>query len=298
MARRITEIRVGIAVLLAILVLVTGVTWLSEFRVAQKRVQYVVLFSDVGGLQEGDPVTISGVKTGRVGIIHLIRGGVAVELSIDRSVEIPTGSRINVRNTGIIGEKFIAIDLVDAGTAYAPGDTILGTYESGVPEVISQMGDALRALERVSNQVDRILAVAEEEGRLRRTMQNVEQASLDVSATVAENRADLRATTVNLKEMSEMIRGLVEEKGPVVEGTVDQLALTSTRVDTLVSNLDHLAGEVEVLTNRLQSDQTTLGKIMADRELYDEFRYTIRELNLLIQDVKRNPRKYFKFSVF
>ena len=57
-------------------------------------------------------------------------------------------------------------------------------------------------------------------------------------------------------------------------------------------------GEVEVLAKRLQSDQTTLGKIMGDRELYDEFRFTIRELNLLIQDVKRNPRKYFKFSVF
>jgi len=298
MARRITEIRVGIAVLLAIIVMVTGVTWLSEFRVAQKRVQYIVLFSDVGGLAEGDPVTISGVKTGRVEMIHLIRGGVAVALSIDRSVEIPVGSRINVRNTGIMGEKFIAIDMIEADNTYAAGDTILGTYESGVPEVISQMGDALRALERVSNQVDRILAVAEEEGRLRRTMQNVEQASLDVSATVAENRSDLRATTVNLKEMSELIRSLVEEKGPVVEGTVDQLALTSARIDTMITNVDRLAGEVEVLTKRLQSDQTTLGKIMTDRELYDEFRFTVRELNLLIQDVKRNPRKYFKFSVF
>lgn len=298
MARRITEIRVGIAVLLAIIVMVTGVTWLSEFRVAQKRVTYVVLFSDVGGLAEGDPVTISGVKTGRVEMINLMRGGVAADLSVDRSVEIPVGSRINVRSTGIMGEKFIAIDLVDAENLYAAGDTILGTYESGVPEVISQMGDALRALERVSNQVDRILAVAEEEGRLRRTMQNVEQASLEVSATVAENRSDLRATTVNLKEMSELIRSLVEEKGPVMEGTVDQLALTATRVDTMIVNVDRLAGEVEVLTKRLQSDQTTLGKIMADRELYDEFRFTIRELNLLIQDVKRNPRKYFKFSVF
>jgi phospholipid/cholesterol/gamma-HCH transport system substrate-binding protein len=298
MARRITEIRVGIAVLIAILVMVTGVTWLSEFRVAQKRVQYFVLFSDVGGLQEGDPVTISGVKTGRVGAINLIRGGVSVGLFINRSVQIPVDSRVNVRNTGIIGEKFIAIDIIEAENLYAAGDTILGTYESGVPEVISQMGDALRALERVSNQVDRILAVAEKEGRLRRTMQNVEQASLEVSATVAENRSDLRATTVNLKEMSQLIRSLVEEKGPVVEGTIDQLALTSARVDTMITNVDRLAGEVEVLTKRLQSDQTTLGKIMADRELYDEFRFTVRELNLLIQDVKRNPRKYFKFSVF
>jgi phospholipid/cholesterol/gamma-HCH transport system substrate-binding protein len=298
MAGRITEIRVGIAVLLALIVLVTGVTWLSEFRVARERVRYVVLFPDVGGLQEGDPVTISGVKLGRVEEIGLIRGGVSVVLAVDRSAEIPVGSPVNVRNTGIIGEKFIAIDIVESENTYAAGDTILGTYESGVPEVISQMGDALRALERVSDQVDRILAVAEEEGRLRRTMQNVEEASQVVSATVAENRVDLRETTSNLREMSSQIRTLVENKGPVVEGAVDQLAVTGARIDTLVTNLDRLAGEVEVLTGRLQSDQTTLGKIMADRELYDEFRFTIRELNLLIQDVKRNPRKYFKFSVF
>jgi phospholipid/cholesterol/gamma-HCH transport system substrate-binding protein len=160
------------------------------------------------------------------------------------------------------------------------------------------MGEALTSLQRVSDQIDRILALAEERGTLQNTLQNVEKASAEVSLTLAENRSDLRETTQNLKEMSSVLRTIVLEKGPVVETTVDRLAVTSARIDTLVTNLDLLAGNVTDLTGRLESDTTTIGKIMSDRELYDEFRFTLRELNLLIQDVKRNPRKYFKISLF
>jgi phospholipid/cholesterol/gamma-HCH transport system substrate-binding protein len=298
MATRTTEIRVGLAVVLAIVLLVAGVTWLSELGVARARVRYYGLFPNVGGLQEGDPVTMSGVRTGRVEEIGFARGGVLVELSVDRAAPIPVGSGVYVRNTGIIGEKFIAIEAAQAAEHYAAGDTIVGVYESGVPEVISQMGDALTSLNRASEQIDRILSLAEERGTVRTALENVERASTDLSQAISENREDLRATVQNLKEVSSRLRSLAERKETTVEGTIDRLANTAERTDTLITNVSELTAELARIADRLQSDSTTAGRVLTDRELYDDFRRTLRELSALLRDVRANPRKYFKVSLF
>jgi len=298
MAGRGTEIKVGIAVLLALAMVVLGVTWLSDARLARQRHSYLVRFSDVGGLAEGDPVRVNGVSQGTVKSIRLTRAGVIVVLSLDRSVRLTDASRVFVRNTGIMGEKFIAVDLGEGGRPYAARDTIAGRYESGVPEVISQMGEALSSLQRVSDQIDRLLALAEERGTLRHTLQNVEAASASVMQTVAENREDLRLVAGNLREMSVELRRLVAEKGPVVDETVDRLAGTSGRVDTLVTRLDVMARQFSDVAARAQSDTTTVGRLLSDQALYDDMRRTLRDVNLLVRDIRANPRKYLKLSLF
>ena len=37
---------------------------------------------------------------------------------------------------------------------------------------------------------------------------------------------------------------------------------------------------------------------MGDRELKEELRATIKELNGLVKDIREHPKKYFKFSIF
>jgi phospholipid/cholesterol/gamma-HCH transport system substrate-binding protein len=298
MAGRNTEIRVGIAVIGALALVIWGVTWLSDARLARRRHVYNVRFSDVGGLASGDPVTVNGVSMGKVQDITLRPGGVNVKFAIDRGVRITRNSNVNVRNTGLMGEKFIAVDLAEDGPVYGDRDTILGYYETGVPEVISQMGDALHSLQRVSDQVDRLLALAEERGTLRKTLHNMEGASVDFQATVAENREDLRQTAQNLREVSQQLRTLVEQKSPVVTRTVDRLANTTDRADTLITRLGVAADRFATLAEKADSDSSTVGRLLRDPELYDQMHSSVKELNELVRDIKENPHRYLKFSLF
>ncbi len=298
MAGQNTEIKVGVAVILALVIVVWGVTWLSDMRLAQRRHSYLVRFSDVGGLSEGDPVRVNGVRRGKVQLIDLTRHGVIVGLSVDRSVRLTHASSVAVRNTGLMGEKFIAIDLGEGGPPYTTRDTIPGHYESGVPEVISQMGDALRSLNRVSDEIDRILALAEERGTVRTTLRNVEDASRSVLTTVEDNRDDLRQVSENLREMSYDLRMMVAEKGPVVDDTVDRLAQTSARVDSLVTRLHEVAGQFSDVAGRMQADSTTVGRMLSDKALYEDMRRAVRDMNLLVRDMRANPRRYLRISLF
>ena len=49
---------------------------------------------------------------------------------------------------------------------------------------------------------------------------------------------------------------------------------------------------------RMQNMTGTLGMLVGDSTLYVEATDALVEIRALIEDIKANPRKYFKFSVF
>src|SRR4029453_11071503 len=87
--KRSNEVAVGLAVLAALALVIGGALWLSETDVNQKQATYAARFRTVGGLGVGAPVTLRGVKVGRVEEIRLVEDEwVETEFSIDRTVEL------------------------------------------------------------------------------------------------------------------------------------------------------------------------------------------------------------------
>ena len=64
--KRSNEFAVGLAVLAALALVIGGALWLSETDVNQKQASYKARFRTVGGLGVGAPVTLRGVRVGRV----------------------------------------------------------------------------------------------------------------------------------------------------------------------------------------------------------------------------------------
>ncbi len=74
--KRSNEFAVGLAVLAALALVIGGALWLSETDVNQKEATYTARFRTVGGLGVGAPVTLRGVRVGRVEAIRLAPDGV------------------------------------------------------------------------------------------------------------------------------------------------------------------------------------------------------------------------------
>ena len=83
--KRGNEFAVGLAVLAALALVIGGALWLSETDVKQKKTIYAARFRTIGGLGVGAPVTLRGVRVGRVEAIRLVEDEwVETEFSIDR----------------------------------------------------------------------------------------------------------------------------------------------------------------------------------------------------------------------
>jgi phospholipid/cholesterol/gamma-HCH transport system substrate-binding protein len=299
MATRNTEILVGLTVLLALAGVIWSVTALREVRIAERTQRWTARFRDVGGLAEEDPVTVHGVKKGAVKDIRLGVNEVLVDIILAKDLPVTVDTEVYVRNVGLMGEKFIAIENIGAGRPLVAGrDTIDGIYESGIPEVISQMGTALIALERLSSSVDRVLTLAEEKNTVRTTLSNMETASGELRRTLADNRGDLREAVAHLRSAADASRRIAEASEPRVAGALDDVRGASARVDAMATRMDSLALVLTRVADKLDSGSGTAARLVNDGKLYDETQATLVELRALVHELRTNPRKYFKVSVF
>ena len=99
----------------------------------------VILYSNINGLKEGNPVTIAGYTIGKVSSIKLSGTRVAVEISIDRKVDLTDQAKAEIKSASIMGGKVIAVTPSDQGRTLKSGDTLSGTYEADLTELTSTL---------------------------------------------------------------------------------------------------------------------------------------------------------------
>jgi phospholipid/cholesterol/gamma-HCH transport system substrate-binding protein len=78
------------------------------------------------------------------------------------------------------------------------------------------------------------------------------------------------------------------------EGTLEKL-ITDPE---LYGNLDKGAAQLSSILERIEEGRGLLGALTKDEELTQEAKDTIKQLKELIKDIKENPKKYFKISLF
>jgi hypothetical protein len=265
MAGRNTEIRVGIAVIGALALVIWGVTWLSDARLARKRRVYNVRFSDVGGLATGDPVSVNGVSMGKVQDITLRPGGVNVKFAIDRGVRITRNSNVNVRNTGLMGEKFIAVDLaMNAGLWRHPRHHP-GYYETGVPEVISQMGDGSTASASPTRGGSPAISPRSAARCARRS--TTWKAPLVDFRPRSPKSAGPAARRRRTGGVSGSCAAGVEQKNPVALDRGPSDYTTGRAEAPLITRLSLAADRFASLARKADSDSSTVGRLLRDQEL-------------------------------
>lgn len=139
---RILEIWVGVFVaggLAALFMLAMKVSNLSTLGEENETYSIVARFDNVGGLKPRAPVSVAGVRVGRVtGIEFDSRTFEAVvELAIsERYDEFPEDTSAQIFTAGLLGEQYVALEPGGAQAVLKEGDEIRLTQSALVLEQI------------------------------------------------------------------------------------------------------------------------------------------------------------------
>ena len=273
-----TEIVVGVVVTIALLILIFGIMWGKQFEWFSERQRIVVRFEDIKGLERGDPVFVRGLQKGTVEYIGLEADGVIVRLSIDRDVLLFSDLRIVVESVELMGGKQITVYPGESGQ---PADLSRSHGGETGSDVQTLFTDARKTMARIDSVLTQIGTFLEQD-RLERIVENVEESSALARKMLAENRESLRNT---VKRLGDMTRSLQEDS------TVVRLGGLFSKIDSTLTQIIHLSMLAE-------SENGTIGKLLQDRWLYDQLLKTASDLNALVEDIRENPKKYIRVSVF
>ena len=295
---RKTEIQVGVTVLVAIAILLWGIAYLSTLAKAHVQRVWHVSFPQGGGLAEGNEAQVNGVRKGVVQSLRLVGDRVVVDLALSKDVELTRASQVVIRSVSMMGDKVIAVDYRGAGEPWSPRDTIPGVYEKGLPEVMADVGQASGSVTTIARQLDSLAVSMNQSGGLAATVESFRRTSRDLELAVAENRAALRSTMANFSATSTSAKELVVDHQASLQAALDHFVSAAGNLDRVSSRLDSLRASLQGSASRLERGEGTVGKLMKDERLYADLEASVHDLRALIADLKANPRKYFKFSVF
>ena len=289
------EVKIALVAILGIVVLFYGLQFLKGLDVFSSDDSYYVTFSDVSGLSASSPVYANGYRVGVVKSLNYDynpQGGIVAELGLDKQMRIPRGSRAELASDLLGNIKINIILSDDPVNMLEKGDTITGAPEQGV---MSKVGGMIPALESMLPKLDSIMASLNmllADPALRNTLHNVEGMTSSLNATSAE----LRTLSSQLnKEMPAMMK----KTNCVLDNTQQLTAqLAAIDVATMTAQVNQTLANVEQMTQKLNSNEGTLGLLMRDASLYNNLSATAASADSLLIDLKAHPKRYVHFSVF
>ncbi|MDX9858814.1 MAG: MlaD family protein [candidate division Zixibacteria bacterium] len=294
------EFKVGLLILIGIIMLAVSLYWLQGYKLESNAYVVRVHFEDVGTLSVGDKVAVSGVHKGKVNAMALSDTGVVVELLIYQDVVLRSDATFRIRNMGVMGERYIAIDPGAAPDFLETSGILPGDYDVGIPEVMGMIGEVVSELKLTLQDLRTAMGPESTIDRLNKTLGNLESVTATMASFLADNRSRMDTTALNMLEASRDVRRIVSGNVQIIDSTLTRFNRASVGFEAFVNTLDSLSNATRRLARAFNEGDGTLQALLEDRRLYDDLRRTADDLDDLILDIRQNPDKYInlKFELF
>lgn len=298
MEHRTLELKVGLTVFLAVLVFAVGMMWLEDFKLRGERYEIHAVFDMVGGINAGDAVNVNGVDRGEVTRVSLRDRDVIVTMKIDSGTRIPEDSRVVLQTLGIMGERIVTIIVGESDVILEPGAMINGVYDPGISEALASMGKVMEDLRGLMKDIQAIARALGEGDELGRTIANLAEVSDQLRSLLEETSPEMRAGARSFRGSAIRIDSLIARNEEGLDSLLVGLRAAGDRLPLLMERIEAVTDALGRIAGRLESDDTTMGALMNDRELLDRLESAITNLDGLVTDIKANPKKYLKVEVF
>ncbi len=296
------EIKTGIIVIGGILLFIMGFSYLKSTPLFDSNNKLYAVYPHVGGLQPGTPVSINGLSVGTVSDIQFKDGygNLIVTFTVSKDFAFSKNSRAELYDTGIIGGKGLQIiPIFDNAEIAKSGDTLKTETRPGLTELAQQkLTPLFKKFESAVTDADSVLL----------NVNNV----LDT-----KTKKDLQTAITGLSDLMASLNGSASVLNNILKNNEEKLNKSLTNFEALTSNLTSItdsinnAGLGRTLSNlestvanldklmaKIDNGDGTLGKLMNDEELYTNLSSASKELDLLLQDFRLNPKRYVNVSVF
>ena len=259
-------------------------------------------YNNVQGLAPKSPITINGLKVGTVSEISFHpykKGTLVAHLQITNNIEFSKNSVAQIYSPDFISGKSLKINIEMDGAAMAKnGDTLKGEVASGIIGTINEQIAPLQAkVESFVVNTDSVMT------NFNRIMDAENQKNFK------ESLDNVNAILANLKSSSASLEKLMVENGKMdsivtnTNQTMRNLAVISDSLQVAdlgatVKSLQSTLASLNSLLDTLQSGEGSIGKLIYDDELYTNMTNASKELEELLREVKVNPGRFVKVSVF
>lgn len=291
MANRKNNMVVGLFVLLSLIILLFGIYFLKETTPGQKTDTYYAVFDQVSTLQDGDPVKVNGVKSGKVSGIKLEGNRVKVTLKLDRGVRLNKDCQVRIQNIGLMGERQIGVQLGQSNEYLPPGTTLTGVIDAGIAEAMGVAGEVFVEAETLVRSLRTVMDSTVGKPEFATTFNGLVKQTDDLSkrlnSFLDEVDPKVKHSLNNLETASSQVRLLLKDQDEPVRNIIRNGQDVSLKLREVVDKADRVADEMNSLLSKVNSDKSALGAMLGDSTFYRDLRSTLTSADSLFRQIDK-----------
>lgn len=309
-------ILIGLTFILAVFLFFWGYNYLKGKNLFKKEVKFYAIYENVSGLTVANPVMINGLRIGQVRNITFapdMSGDIVVELVLYKNFPIAKNSVAMIFSSDLMGSKSIDLRLGDDIELAKHGDTLTSNSEASLrDEVNAQVQPIKLKAENLLSSIDSLVVaiqiIFDESARenltksfdnISQTFSNLESTTSNIDTLVAQEANRISSILHNIDSISYT---LMQNRDNISSLITNLKTFSDTLVKTDITGTFEKANrslaELEMILTQINEGKGSLGMLMHNDTLYIEIEKSAEELNKLLQDIRENPKRYVKFSLF
>ena len=289
------EIKIALVAIVGILIMYFGINFLKGMNLFSTNNAYYMTFDDIQGLGASTPIYADGYKVGIVDGLeydYKENGPIKVKVDIIKDLRIPQGSKAEIVKD-LMGN--LQVNLLPANNPrerVEPGGIIPGAVNGGMMDkaanLVPVVEKMLPKLDSILTSVNALLA----DPALAASLHNVETITSNLTVSTRE-------LNTLMAGLNKQVPGMIGKANGVLDNTNRLTAnLASLDVQGTLNKVNQTLESAHQFTEKLNSNQGSLGLLMNDTKLYDNLTSTMSHADSLVIDLKAHPKRYVHFSVF
>lgn len=272
-----------------------GINFLKGMNLFSTNNAYYMTFDDIQGLGASTPIYADGYKVGTVDGLeydYKENGPIKVKVDINKDLRIPQGSKAEIVKD-LMGNLQVNLLLANnPRERVEPGGVIPGAVNGGMMDkaanLIPVVEKMLPKLDSILTSVNALLA----DPALAASLHNVETITSNLTVSTRE-------LNTLMAGLNKQVPGMIGKANGVLDNTNRLTAnLASLDVQGTLNKVNQTLESAHQFTEKLNSNQGSLGLLMNDTKLYDNLTSTMSHADSLVIDLKAHPKRYVHFSVF
>jgi phospholipid/cholesterol/gamma-HCH transport system substrate-binding protein len=319
MSRFTPEAKVGIFFLICAAIFAYAWSRVLDLRL-QSGLELKARFSTAEGLVEGAQVQIAGIKVGLVKSLKFDgdSGKVTAVLELRKEYEnsIPRDSKVLVRTKGLLGDKYVAIDPGKPNARKLKhGESLESVFEpTSTEKVLETVGVVAQDLQTLvkdarkrivddkgGESFERIVKNSEEvshtlnellgknKDKIQRSITNADSSLDGLEQILGKNKEKISKTLTHLSSASQVVDEIVGQNKTKLNSTVDGMERFSRSLDKSSPKFEKLVGDLEGLTKDIRAGKGTMGRLLADDQLYQQISGLVGDVRRVAHQVQHGP---------
>jgi len=297
------ELKTGIIALSIISLSIWGFNFIKNKSLYEKTRIFYAEYNNVQGLMSKSPVTINGLRVGKVSKItfHPTKKGLLIaHILLTNDVQFSINSVAKIYSPDFISGKSLKIILAIDDEEYAiTGDTLKGEIDSGIIGMINEQIAPLQSkVESFVVHTDSVMQnlndVLDDQNQ-----KNLKKSLQSLSLTLAKF-SNIATNADEIIQNNKLKIDSIMSNANMAMQNFTQItdSLQKANIGATMIKLKQSLESFSVILDSVEKGHGTIGKLLVDDGLYNNLEGATKELEELLREVKLHPKRFVNVSMF